>query len=131
MIQTTSLFIMKCFFNLLPYIYIYIYVHINWTRCMNKIFRIENIRNACFSFSYSIVIHRFCFVFRHEECLSWKNLKKKKKRRNTREIYIWIRTKRYRFHKLNGHFSWPLISSVTNLGLEQSSSTNKSNLSTL
>lgn len=44
---------------------------------MNKIFRIENIRNACFSFSYSIVIHRFCFVFRHEECLSWKNLKKK------------------------------------------------------
>lgn len=35
--------------------------------------------------------------------------------------------KRYRFHKPNGHFSWPLISSVTNLGLEQSSSTNKSN----
>lgn len=55
---------------------------------MNKIFRIENIRNACFSFSYSIVIHRFCFVFRHEECLSWKNLKKKKKEEEILEKFI-------------------------------------------
>lgn len=56
---------------------------------MNKIFRIENIRNACFSFSYSIVIHRFCFVFRHEECLSWKNLKKKKKKKKySRNLYL-------------------------------------------